>query len=104
MGIKITPLIAKNTPATGLEVAWSDSQFVMIICDKGVVACGVVDKEVMNRAGAAIAIARGTREKPLKTVEDLLKASIVDLTDKAAEYGVSSGMTGQEALDAISSA
>lgn len=102
MSIKITPVRAQSVPAMGLEVAWSDSQFVMIISDKGVVACGVVDKEVMNRAGAAIAIARGTREKPLKSVEDLLKASIVDLTDKAAEYGVTLGMTGKEALDMLS--
>ncbi len=102
MGIKITSVTAQGIPALGLEAAWSDSQFVMIITDKGVVACGVVDKEVMNRAGAAIAIARGTREKPLKSVEDLLGATIVDVTDKAAGYGVTLGMTGRQALDALS--
>ena len=102
MGIKVTPVATQGLPALGLEAAWSNSQFVMIITEKGVVACGVVDKEVMNRAGAAIAIARGTREKPLKSVEDLLAATIVDVTDQAAGYGVTLGMSGRQALDALS--
>lgn len=102
MPIQVTPVPSKNTPALGLEVSWTDSQFVIIVTEKGLVACGVVDKEVMNRAGAAIAIARGTREKPLKTVADLLAARIVDATDKAFEYGITPGITGQEALEILS--
>ncbi|HOZ47311.1 MAG TPA: DUF1805 domain-containing protein [Candidatus Hydrogenedentes bacterium] len=101
MAITITSMACHGAPASGLAVSWSDSQFVMIIADKGLVACGVVDKEVMERAGAAIAIARGTREKPLKTVEDLLGARIADITAKAAAYGVQPGMSGQEALDLL---
>jgi len=102
MPITVKPLLAKNTAASALEVAWRDSQFVLVVTDKGLVACGVVDKEVMERAGAAIAIARGTPEKPLVTVDDLLAATTVDVTAKAAAYGVTTGMTGREALEALS--
>ncbi len=102
MPIQVTPVLAKATPAMGLEVAWADSQFVMIVTDRGLVACGVIDKEVMNRAGAAIAIARGTREKPLKSVDELLAATIVDVTDRAAAYGIQPGMSGREALERLS--
>lgn len=100
--IRIAPVLSKQTPALGLEAGWSDSQFVMILTDKGLVACGVVDKEVIDRAGAAIAIARGTREHPLVTVDDLLRAKIVDMTSKAAAYGVELGMTGEQALAVLS--
>ena len=74
MGISITPVISKSTPALGLAVSWVDSQFVMVVSEKGLVACGVVDKDVMEQAGAAIAIAPGTPENPLKTVDALLSA------------------------------
>ena len=102
MAIQITPVLSENTPAYGLEVSWRDSQFVMVVTDKGLVACGVVDKDVMERAGAAIAIARGTLDNPLVTVDDLLSATIVDVTAKAAQYGVAVGMTGREALAKLS--
>ena len=100
--VKTTPVAGKNSPAVGLEVSWTGSQFVMIIAEKGVVACGVIDKGVMERAGAAIAIARGTPEKQLVTVDDLLSAKIQEVTKKAAGYGVTVGMSGREALDILS--
>jgi uncharacterized protein YunC (DUF1805 family) len=102
MAIQITPLHSESTPAHGIEVAWRDSQFVMVVTDKGLVACGVVDKDVMERAGAAIAIARGTPDHPLVTIDDLLSATIQDVTAKAAQYGVTVGMTGREALAELS--
>lgn len=102
MPVNVRSILAKYTPALGLEVAWSDSQFVLVVTDKGLVACWVVDKEVMERASAAIAIARGTREHPLVTVEDLMNAKIADVTSKAAAYGVQTGMSGCEALDTLS--
>ena len=100
--VKTVPVAGKNAPTIGLEVSWTGSQFVMIIANKGVVACGVIDKDVMERAGAAIAIARGTPQKQLVTVDDLLSAKIQDVTEKAAGYGVTVGMTGREALDILS--
>lgn len=100
--VKTVPVATKSKPAIGLEVSWTDSQFVMIISDGGVVACGVVDKDVMERVGAAIAIARGTPEKQLVTTADLLSAKIQDVTKKAYDYGVRVGMTGQQALSILS--
>ena len=100
--VKTVPVVTKSKPAIGLEVSWKDSQFVMIIADGGVVACGVVDKDVMERVGAAIAIARGTPEKQLVTTGDLLSAKIQDVTKKAYDYGVRIGMTGQQALFILS--
>ncbi len=102
MAIKVEPLVSNNTPALGLAVSWEDGQFVMIVTKKGLVSCGIVDKPVMEEFGAAIAIAKGTPERPLKTADDLLSARIVDLTEKASLYGVNIGMTGEEALEKLS--
>ncbi len=101
MPVNLTSVNSKDAAAMGLAVSWTDCQFVMIVADKGLVSCGVIDVEVMNRFGAAIAITRGTPEKPLVTADDLLAATVAEVTDKAAEYGVQPGMTGQEALDLL---
>jgi uncharacterized protein YunC (DUF1805 family) len=100
--VKVVPVTAKGGPALGIEASWVDSQFVMIVADGGLVACGVIDIGVMERAGAAVAVARGTPEKQLVVVDDLLNAKIQDMTEVAASRGVKVGMTGREALDILS--
>ena len=65
----------------------------------GIVGCGIYDVKTASEFGQAIAIARGTPENPLVDPEDLLDASIVGLTDRARQLGVSEGMTGKEAVE-----
>ena len=101
MAINTTPITADGKACQGLEVSWEGGQFVMIVADKGLVSCGIIDKDVMDKFGFAIAIARGTPEKPLVKADDLLTANIADVTDSAAAIGVKAGMTGREALEVI---
>jgi uncharacterized protein YunC (DUF1805 family) len=101
--VKVVPVETKGAPALGIEASWLDSQFVMIILNKGLVACGVIDMVVMERAGTAIAVIRGTPEKSLIVVDDLLSAKIQEVTEKADSLGVKVGMTGREAMDILSS-
>jgi uncharacterized protein YunC (DUF1805 family) len=56
---------------------------------------------VLEEFGFAVAVAKGTRERPLSTPEDLLNAKIVNLTTKAKEYGINIGDTGKEALEKL---
>lgn len=58
----------------------------------GFVGCGYFDVAVANRVGDAAAIVTG-----VKTIEEVLAAPIVRLSDKAREAGVTEGMTGREA-------
>jgi uncharacterized protein YunC (DUF1805 family) len=102
MKIETIPMKSVKGESLGLQVSWQGGQFVMIVAEKGLVSCGVIDKEVMDRFGAAVAIARGTPQKPLVIVDDLLGARIADVTDKAASYGVEAGMSGKEALEKLS--
>jgi uncharacterized protein YunC (DUF1805 family) len=101
MSIKVDPVSTDSGAASGLSVGWDGGQFVMIVGEKGIVSCGVIDMAVMNRFDAAIAVARGTPEKALVTSDDLLNATIAEVTDKAAALGVKVGMTGREALEVL---
>lgn len=101
MPIRTFPLNHAGVTAEGLEVSWAGGQFVLIVAPQGLVACGVIDPVVMNRFGAAVAIARGTPECPLVTYEDLLKARVAEVTDAAAEFGIRPGMTGSETLERL---
>lgn len=99
--VTITSLVAKNEPAEGVQVKWENGQLVLIVTKKGLVACGAISCEVMEEFGLAIAIAKGTKEKPLATPEDLLNAKIINVTTKAREYGINIGDTGKEALEKL---
>jgi len=102
MPVSITSAAIKNTTASGLSVKWDGGQFIMIITDKGLISCGIIDKDVVARVGYAAAIAYGSPEKQLVTVEDLLGATISEVTVKAKELGVAPGMSGREALEKLS--
>ena len=102
MAINITPLSSNNIPALGFSVQWDEGQFVMLITDKGLISCGIVDMKIIEKFNFAATVTHGTPEAPLVTVDDLLKAKIHYISTKAAEYGVKPGMTGAEALDKLS--
>ncbi|HNW27082.1 MAG TPA: DUF1805 domain-containing protein [Spirochaetota bacterium] len=102
MPINITSVPAGAGAASGLAVGWDGGQIVIIAAKKGLVACGIVDMAVAEKFGFAVAIARGTPEKPLVTADDLLEASIAEVSAKGAEYGILKGMSGREALEKLS--
>jgi uncharacterized protein YunC (DUF1805 family) len=101
MSIRTQPIETAGIVAESLEVSWDGGQFVLIVAPKGLVACGVIDPRVMNGFGAKIAVARGTPQHPLVTSNDLLQARIAEVTDAAAEVGITVGMTGAEALSRL---
>ena len=102
MSIKIDAIETKSKPAQGLSVSWKDGQFVTIVTENGMVACGAFDVKVMDEFNAAMAIAKGTPQKPLKVPDDLLGAKIVGVTSRAAGMGIKVGMSGREALELMS--
>lgn len=101
MPTRVQPLEHNGVTAEIIEASWDGGQFVVIVAPKGLVACGVIDPAVMNRFGAAVAIARGTPECPLVTAADLLAARIAEVTDAAEALGISPGTTGSEALSLL---
>ena len=85
--------------ALGISNRWQGGQYCSILTPAGIVGCGIYDLQTPAEFGQAIAIAKGTPEKPLTEPEDLYYAKIVGLTPKARSYGIEPGMTGREAVE-----
>lgn len=91
----------ENGTAIGHGHRWANGQYCSIISAAGIVGCGIYDLDTANEFGQAIAIAKGTPDHPLREPEDLLTAKIVGVTNLAAKYGVTIGMTGLEAVETL---
>ena len=87
--------------ALGFSHRWQGGQYCSILTAYGIVGCGIYDIETPTEFGQAIAIARGTPTRPLCEPEDLLDATIVDLTPHAAACGIEIGMTGRDAVECM---
>jgi uncharacterized protein YunC (DUF1805 family) len=95
------PLQFTNGCAIGISNRWRKGQYCVILTEAGLVGCGIYDVKTAGEFGQAVAIARGTPEKPLVDPEDLFEAKIVDLTPRAREMGIQVGMTGREAVEIL---
>jgi uncharacterized protein YunC (DUF1805 family) len=85
--------------AIGMSHRWRKGQYCSILTEAGIVGCGIYDLKIAAEFDMAIAIARGTPAKPLVEPEDLLSATIVDVTPKAESFGIRPGMTGKAAVE-----
>src|SRR6267378_1214273 len=95
------PLSFKNGSAIGISNRWHKGQYCTILTEAGLVGCGIYDVHTAAKFGQAVAIARGTPEKPLVDPEDLFDAKIVDATPQAQQLGIQVGMTGREAVELL---
>ena len=95
------PLQFNNGRAIGMSNRWRDGQYCSILTEAGLVGCGIYDLKTAAEFGQAIAIARGTPQKPLVEPEDLFEAKIVDATPQAQALGIRVGMTGREAVELL---
>src|ERR1700722_1693084 len=93
------PMQFENGVALGVSNRWRNGQYCVIMTEAGLVGCGIYDMKTPAEFGQALAIAKGTPQKPLVDPEDLLEAKIVDATPQALALGVAIGMTGKEAVE-----
>jgi uncharacterized protein YunC (DUF1805 family) len=95
------PIQFKNGCAIGISNRWHKGQYCTILTEAGLVGCGIYDTRIAAEFGQAVAIARGTPQKPLVDPEDLFDARIVEATPQAQALGVEIGMTGREAVERL---
>src|SRR4051812_39386410 len=95
------PMQFKNGCAIGMSHRWHKGQYCSILTAAGLVGCGIYDVYTAAKFGQALAIARGTPEKPLVDPEDLLEAKIAEATPLAEKFGITMGMTGREAVERL---
>ena len=87
--------------ALGSSYRWPGGQYCVIHTDQGILACGIYDCRIATEFGLAVAICRGTPEHPLSQPEELLTATIAEVSQPAEAMGIRVGMSGQEALDIL---
>jgi uncharacterized protein YunC (DUF1805 family) len=95
------PLQFRNGCAIGISNRWRQGQYCTILTEAGLVGCGIYDVKTAGEFGQAVAIARGTPQKPLVDPEDLFEARIVETTPQARALGIQVGMTGREAVELL---
>jgi uncharacterized protein YunC (DUF1805 family) len=95
------PIQFRNGSAIGISNRWQKGQYCTILTQAGLVGCGIYDVKTAAEFGQAVAIARGTPQKPLVEPEDLFEAKIVDATPQAKNLGIHVGMTGREAVELL---
>lgn len=96
------PMQFQNGCAIGISNRWRQGQYCMILTEAGLVGCGIYDVKTAAEFGQAVAIARGTPQKPLVDPEDLFEARIVDATPQARALGIQPGVTtGREAVELL---
>ena len=78
-------------------VPTNNVSMMMINASKGMLACGYISMDAAEKFGDALVIVRG-----VSSYEDMLKKEVCEVSKKAEELGVSVGMTGEEALFAMS--
>ena len=75
-----------------VHVLTAKTNILLVKAAGGFVGCGYFDVAVANRVGDAVAIVTG-----VKTIDEVLAAPVVRLSDRAREAGVTEGMSGREA-------
>jgi len=80
--------------ALGVNLELPNANLIVIRAKKGYVMCGYLSMETANRLGDIAAKVKG-----VKNFDELLKAKVVEVSEKAKENDIKEGITGKEALE-----
>ncbi|MDP1561253.1 MAG: DUF1805 domain-containing protein [Pirellulaceae bacterium] len=84
--------------ALGCSYQWPGGQYCAIHTDRGILGCGIYDCQIASHFKMAVAVCRGTPERPLCEPEDLLEAKVAAVSQEAIKLGIQPGMSGRRAL------
>lgn len=76
-----------------VHIPTEKTSILLVKAAGGFLGCGYFDVNVANRIGDAVAIVTG-----VKTIDEVLAAPVMRLSDRAREFGVTEGMSGRDAL------
>jgi uncharacterized protein YunC (DUF1805 family) len=89
-----TTISLASGQAVGHHIDLPGAPLLVAQAAKGFVMCGYLDVKVADKFGTAAAVVRG-----VKTIDALLAGSVTDVSAAAQALGVTTGMTGREALE-----
>lgn len=84
----------KNKDIAGIEINLHNANFVLVAAAKGYICCGYLNLETAQKLGDVACVVTG-----VKTIEDLLRSDIVNMTHQAQALGIKRGMKAQEVLE-----
>lgn len=93
--LKSIDLDGKNVMA--IEVKLPKTNLLILTTDRGYIMCGALDIALLNERLSDRQII-AARAVGVRTIEDLLEASLESVTHTAKEIGIVPGMKGKEAL------
>jgi uncharacterized protein YunC (DUF1805 family) len=82
--------------AYGVKLSLQNANLLIVVAKKGYVMCGYLNIETAEKLGDAACIVTG-----VSTFEEVLDAKVKEYTTKAAELGVTTGMTGRQAIEKL---
>lgn len=94
--IKVEKLTIGDKDYECLVMETENTKLLIIKAEKGFLGCGYINIEVANKVGDAVAIVTG-----VKTFDDMLKANVVKISEKAKKLGIQEGVSGREALEKL---
>jgi uncharacterized protein YunC (DUF1805 family) len=83
--------------ATAITVHLPKTTLIAVTTPKGYIMCGALDVDVLNTRLADRGVVAG-RAFGVRSVDDLLEAPLVDVTDAARALGIEPGMKGRDAV------
>jgi uncharacterized protein YunC (DUF1805 family) len=78
---------------TGYVIELFKAPLILVKAKSGYIMCGLLDIRTAEKLGDAAAVVRG-----VNSVEEILQKQTSDVSPKGLEKGVTSGMTGLQAL------
>ena len=85
-----------NGDVIGYDIDLGNASLILLKSRKGYVMCGYLNMDVANKLGDIAGKVTG-----VKTIDDALKANIVEVSYKAKKKGLKVGMTGMAFLNKL---
>ncbi|MDD4255960.1 MAG: YunC family protein [Methanofollis sp.] len=95
------PLTIGGKKAEGFVIPLGPANLVFVKMEKGLVGCGAVDVQALEKFGYAAAKVRLASGPSIRTVDDILAGTIAAANGPARALGIAEGMSGREALERL---
>lgn len=97
-GETITTFPVDGVRVRGIIAPIGNVTMVAAITDHGLVGCGAFDVIALETFSYPAVKVKATTSDSIRTIEDLLAGEVTVANSFAQEYGVSAGMSGEEAI------
>ncbi|MBP1928818.1 uncharacterized protein YunC (DUF1805 family) [Methanolinea mesophila] len=87
--------------ARGFVIPLGPVNLVGAVAPRGIVGCGAIDVQALERFGYPAARVRPTRGDSIATIRDLLEGEIREANPSASGLGITPGMSGMQALELL---